>query len=100
MKTVTDLQIWVLVSVLGVIGSIAIGVVSWGLQRMIKSVDAIREDLHRLSMNMATHDQRIQTLHEADNNLTTRMNDHSKRMQAMELAVAIIKSRDNDKHKG
>ena len=92
MKTVTDLQIWVLVSVLGVIGTIAISVVSWGLQRMIKSVDAIREDLHRLSMNMASHDQRIQTLHEMDNNLTARLNDHSTRMRNVETDIAILKN--------
>lgn len=94
-ETVPQLQIWALIVVLGVLGSIAIASIRWGILRVIKALDAIQRDMHRMSMNMATHDQRIQSLHDADNLATTRMNDHSTRLRTAEQEIAILKSKNN-----
>lgn len=93
MKTITELQMWVLVSVLGVVGGAAVFVARWGFLRMISIVDDIKQDLHRLSLNMATHDQRIQALHDTDNAHTTRMNDHSARLRELENVTAVLKTK-------
>ena len=93
MKSITELQMWVLVSVLGVVGGAAVFVARWGFLRMIKIVDEIKQDLHRLSLNMATHESSIRTLHDTDNAHTTRMNDHSVRIRELENTTAVLKTK-------
>jgi hypothetical protein len=86
-----DLEIWALMGIVATVGGILVRIVSSEAKKAINRLDEMVKGINQLAITINTHEQRIITLQEANNNSSHRMNDHAVRLRNVEQDVAILK---------